>query len=176
MKYIVVALLLQVCMACADDQTADGAFAAVLNLFLKDSEGKKIVLIKETNKHGEISHYTRTNLPTLRDDTVRSFIEANQAGNNLSEEALAHSRVIALSKLDYHKLTKRGGEEALNEAYPNAIGVFKCSHVGLSTDKTQALIHINRRSGFNDSYGAYYLLKFENGKWIVEATVMTHVS
>lgn len=163
--------------ALINEITTEEGFGGSPELRAENRPVELIVIQEEVGEEGresppEVSSYVTDGLPSLDSATIVDFESGprrpvfTREFTGIGEYILVPARAIFDDR----------GWSGFYEEYPGAAGVFAFSHVGLSADRSQALIHATHLRDGLWGHADFYLLERRDQRWqVVEHVRMSDI-
>src|SRR5882724_6509810 len=132
----------------------------------------QIILLREAQNGWKTNEFRRSFLldrrlsfPQASSFTRSSFILSNVFPINIKAELVLPNRAqfSFLSRKDLEGLTESG----FQKRFPDNWGYFVISHVGLNSNKTEAILYLDRFGGGLSGGGSCFLMRKVDGSWRV---------
>ncbi len=155
---------------------------AVYDAIIASNWPRQMLIVMEartTNRYNDTLSYASSQMPDLQQQTVDSFLAANQSPSTLADRFQIRAPRVLLSQADKDRLFDRDLQASwrrFHAAYPSAQGLLAFSRVSFNADQTQALVYFQNGNGGKDAAGYMVLLAREPGGWVVKKQLMIWIA
>ena len=133
-------------------------------------------LIMESVDPEGIEKKLADNLKALSRKPIESWRKNNAENHPISDRFSFQEKVLLLSRKEFNDSFKPNHWNSFYERFPNALGYFVLSRVGLDEKKTVALVYVENQQDGRWGLGSFFFLLKEEGKWKIEAEIRVWVS
>jgi hypothetical protein len=154
----------------------------VYSFFVSGGKGPALILENTATNISKddaenITNYVETSLPSISNDTLKSFQERNTQPGQLSPDMQLGVDYVLLNQEQLSQITSQSNwNEVLADKYPGSNGYMIFSRVGFNKSLTQAVLYVGEVAGPLMGAGYYYLLEKQNGEWVIKEQVMIWIS